>query len=128
MTLVGRNRPVPLVVPIHIRAYGALTGDGRTGNAMLWVLADRTAVVVRNNYTSADGVMRTVHPVNIVRVSPHGVTISTMDDGPDLVLTLAPCVCGAGNVARAMPVPTPEDGNRVTTEVASEMPEWITRA
>lgn len=134
-SLVGAKRP-PLQSMVWLaKVYGQVSGMGHRGKAMVWLMADRTAVVVQNAPNEPDSVTRTVYPIDRVQVRPPGVAIHIASD-PDhlpaddqpLVIDVveAPCVCGAGPAAVAIPQPL-EAGHKIDLRAATEMPEWVIR-
>jgi hypothetical protein len=106
-----------------IKMYGLVSGQGHSGNGMVWALDDQTIVVVQNSPTSQpEGVTRSVYPVTEVRVSSLGLTAST--DTGDISVVQAPCVCGAGPTATAFPA-YPEPGKKIDLQPLTEMPGWV---
>lgn len=125
MTLVGRHRPDLFSLRFAVKMYGVVTGLGHAGNAMAWVMDDRTLVLVQNSNAQSDqmeGVRRTVYPVTEVRVSGMGLTAET--DSGSLSIIQAPCVCGAGPTATAYPA-LPDVGTKMDLQPMTEMPDWI---
>ena len=122
MTLVGKNRPPLHSMRYAVKMYGLVSGLGHGGNGMAWVMDDQKIVVVQNSSTSPDGVQRTVYPVTEVRVSGIGLTAET--DTGTLSVVQAPCVCGAGPTATAMPQ-TPDPGHKIDLQPLTEMPGWV---
>jgi hypothetical protein len=122
MTLVGRHRPELHSVRYAVKMYGLVSGLGHGGNGMAWVLDDQTIVVVQNSPATPDGVQRTVYPVTEVRVSGLGMTAET--DTGTLSIVQAPCVCGAGPTATALPT-LPDVGKKIDLQPLTEMPPWV---
>lgn len=128
MTLVGRHRPELHSMRYAAKMYGLVSGNGHSGNGMLWVMDDHTVVVVQNSNSPSDqaeGVSRSVYPVTSVSVSSLGLTAET-DTGPVSVVQ-APCVCGAGPTATAFPA-LPDPGKKIDLQPLTEAPEWMHRA
>lgn len=122
MTIIGRHRPELQSVRYAVKMYGLVSGPGHSGNAMVWALDDQTIVVVQNASNEPDGVRRSTYPVTSLRVSSLGMTAAT--DVGEISLVQAPCVCGAGPTATALPTVT-EVGKKIDLQPLTEMPGWI---
>lgn len=130
-----------VTVTYVLRTYGMLTQSTPLapqlyGKAMVWILEDRTAVIIQND--PRGGVVRHVYDVDTVEASPGGMRI-TFQPPPQLLdsereiwaethldVIAASCICGAGPTGTAMPVVAPE-GYRVNLVSAQHVPEWINR-
>jgi hypothetical protein len=125
-----------------LRMYGNLYQNSplvpqHYGKAMVWILEDRTMVIVQNSLTTG-GVDRHVYPIDTVTASPKGMVVrfpTPVDAVPSeyaawaeatLTVVAAPCVCGAGPTGVATPVP-PVEGMLTDVEPAKSVPDWINR-
>jgi hypothetical protein len=123
-----------------LRVYGNLyqstpRAPQHYGKAMVWILEDRTMVIVQNSLTSG-GVDRFVYPIDTVSASPKGMVVrfpvpedavpSEYAEWADTNLTVvaAPCVCGAGPTGVATPI-LPVEGMYTDVVPAKSMPDWI---
>jgi hypothetical protein len=123
MTIIDRHRPELHSMRYAVKMYGLVSGLGHSGNGMAWVMDDQTVVVVQNSpSTQPEGVKRTVYPVTEVRVSGLGLTAET--DTGTLSVVQAPCVCGAGPTATALPT-SPDVGKKIDLQPLTEMPGWV---
>jgi hypothetical protein len=123
MSIVGgKHRPNLHSLRYAVKMYGLVTGNGRGGNAMAWVMSDQTVIVIQNDPSDPEGVKRTVYPVTEVKVSSLGLTAST--DTGEISIVQAPCVCGAGPTAIAYPE-MPPAGTKLDLQPMVEMPEWV---
>jgi hypothetical protein len=124
-----------------LRMYGSLYQNSplapqHYGKAMVWIMEDRTMVIVQNSLSQRGGVDRHVYPVNTVSASAKGMTITfnpPEDAVPSeyaawaeatLTVVAAPCVCGAGPTGVATPI-APIEGIYIDVEPAKSVPEWI---
>lgn len=109
-----------------LKAYGKASGQGHRGDAMLWIMEDQRAVLVQNAHGEPDGVRRIEYPVEKVTVTSFGVMVAIPGQDEALALVQAPCVCGAGPTATALPEPMLE-GHRLDLQTVDTMPEWVVR-
>lgn len=125
--LVGNRKPPLQSVRFAAKMYGQIQGMSHHGKAMVWLLDDptNTAVVVQNAPGTEDGVSRTTYDVEAVKVSSMGMTVGTTQG--DLLVIQAPCTCGAGLTATALPM-TALPGHKIDLQPAEVMPAWIRRA
>ena len=131
-------------VEFVLRVYGTLSRTGqwapqKYGKAMVWILADRTMVIVQNDPSDPRTVVRSVYPIDQVEVTSKWMRVTFQTplhalgdevaqwEASSLAVVTAPCVCGAGPTGVATPVP-PRANVAIDIEPAKTVPDWINKS
>ena len=127
-----------------LRTYGTLSQTGRFapqkyGKAMVWIMSDRTMVIIQNDPSNPNGVIRSTYPIREVEVTPKWMKVTLQTPvhavGDEIAeweqsylgVVAAPCVCGAGPTGVAAPLKA-ENGTYVDIVPAKSVPDWVNKS